>query len=183
MTVSDEVSDVVASVLVPLGLELVDLQVSSGLVRVTVDRPGGVDLDTLAEANRVVSRALDELDPVAGRYRLEVSSPGVERPLRTPAQYARALGETVLVRLHPGAGATRRMQGTLSGADETGFTLEADDLPDGSVRLDYGAVERARTVFEWGAAPAPSPSRGRPGPGGRGGRPTNHATTERVTTP
>jgi ribosome maturation factor RimP len=180
---SDELSDVVASLLVPLELELVDLQLTSGLVRVTVDRPGGVDLDALAEANRVVSRALDELDPVAGRYRLEVSSPGVERPLRTPAQFSRAVGETVLVRLQPGSGEIRRLQGTLRQADDAGFTLEGADLPGGSARLEYGAVERARTVFEWGAAPAPSPSKGRPGAGGRGGPPTNHATTERVTTP
>jgi ribosome maturation factor RimP len=180
--VSDELSDVVASLLAPLGLELVDLQVRSGLVRVTVDRPGGVDLDGLAEANRAVSRALDDLDPVPGRYRLEVSSPGVERPLRSPAQFARAIGETVVVRLLPGAAEPRRLRGVLRAADEEGFTLEGADLAEGTARLAYDAVERARTVFEWGASPAPSPSRGRTG-AARGGGPGKPATTERVTTP
>jgi ribosome maturation factor RimP len=181
--VSDELSDALTSLLAPMDLELIDLQINAGLVRVTVDRPGGVDLDTLAEANRAVSAALDELDPVAGRYRLEVSSPGVERPLRSPAHFARAIGETVVVRLHPGVGERRRLEGVLQEADERGFTLAASDLPGGSARLEYSSVERARTVFEWGPAPAPSPSRGRPAVGGRGRGPTNNATIERVTTP
>jgi ribosome maturation factor RimP len=56
--------------------------------------PGGVDLEALTDANRVVSSVLDELDPIPGRYTLEVSSPGVERTLRTPAHFVKAIGET-----------------------------------------------------------------------------------------
>ena len=64
------------------GLELVDVEMKSGVLQVTVDREGGVDLEALTDANRAVSTLLDELDPIPGRYSLEVSSPGIERPLR-----------------------------------------------------------------------------------------------------
>ena len=69
------------------GLELFDLQVASGTVRVVVDREGGVDLETVTEATRQLNRVLDASDPLPGRYTLEVSSPGVERSLRTPAHF------------------------------------------------------------------------------------------------
>lgn len=154
-TLQDELSPVVAA----LGLELVDVEVSAATVRVTVDRDGGIDLDALAAANRAVSGALDRLDPLPGRYTLEVSSPGVERRLRTPAQFVRALGETVAVRLVPGAGEVRRLQGRLASVDERGVVLEGPEVPGGSAAVGFHTIERARTVFEWGATGAPSPSR------------------------
>jgi ribosome maturation factor RimP len=142
-----------------LGLELVDVELSGATVRVTVDRDGGIDLDGLAEANRAVSGALDRLDPIPGRYTLEVSSPGLERRLRRPEHFARALGETVSVRLLPGTGEVRRFRGRLAGADERGVRVEGPEVPGGSAHVSYDTIERARTVFEWGAKPAPSPSR------------------------
>ncbi len=165
-----DLHDVLSPVLAAHDLELVDVEIGPGVVRVTVDREGGVDLDGLAEASSAVSAALDRADPLPGRYHLEVSSPGVERRLRTPEQFARAVGETVSVRTVPDAEGPRRVQGRLAAADGTGFELA---LPGGTCRLAYGDVERARTVFEWGAKPAPSPSRGRP----------RTSKTERVTTP
>lgn len=179
----DELHDVLSSLLAAHGLDLVDLEVGPGLVRVTVDRPGGIDLDGLASANRAISAALDELDPMPGRYTLEVSSPGVERRLRTPEQFARAVGETVSVRTVADAAGARRVQGRLAAADATGFCLEGPEVAGGSQRLSYDEVERARTVFEWGAAPAPSPSR-RPGKRRAGAAgPATKDATGRVTTP
>jgi len=137
------------------GLELVDVHVTSSSVQVTVDRQGGVDLDSLAEANRTVSRILDEIDPLPGRYTLEVSSPGLERPLRRPEDFSRALGKTVTLRTLPGSGEVRRVTGRLSACDETGFVLEATGLPDDPVRFPFDQVERARTVFEWGSKSKP----------------------------
>ncbi len=151
----DELSPIVGA----LGLELVDVELTGATVRVTVDRDGGVDLDGLADANRVVSGALDRLDPIPGRYTLEVSSPGLERRLRRPAHFTRALGETVSVWLLPGTPPARRLQGRLADADELGVRVEGPDVPGGSAHVAYDTIERARTVFEWGAKPAPSPSR------------------------
>jgi ribosome maturation factor RimP len=142
-----------------LGLDLVDVELTGATVRVTVDRDGGVDLEALADANRAVSAALDRLDPIAGRYTLEVSSPGLERRLRRPAHFSRALGESVSVRLLPGAGEVRRIEGRLAAADDHGVRVEGPDVPGGVAHVAYDTIERARTVFEWGAKPAPSPSR------------------------
>ena len=151
--VDDELFDMLASTLLPLGVELVDLENHGRVVRVVVDRAGGVDLDAVAEATRVVSAALDRADPVPGRYTLEVSSPGVERPLRTPAHFARAVGEVVSVRTVSGGEGERRVTGRLAEAGPDGIVIEAVDLPDGRRRLAYDDVQRARTVFNWGPTP------------------------------
>jgi len=157
--VAEMLYDELAPVVDALGLELVDVELTGATVRVTVDRDGGVDLDALADANRVVSGALDRLDPIQSRYTLEVSSPGLERRLRRPAHFTRALGETVTLRLLPGAGDVRRLEGRLADADGCGVRIEGPDVPGGSASVAYDTIERARTVFEWGAKPAPSPSR------------------------
>lgn len=148
MRQASELHDVLMPVVRAVGLELFDVEVAATLVRVTVRREGGVDHDALASASRAVSAALDELDPFPGRYTLEVSSPGLERKLRTPAHFAGAVGETVTVRLVAGEGEPRRLQGRLSAADGDGIEIE---LPEGARRVGYRQIERARTVFEWGA--------------------------------
>jgi ribosome maturation factor RimP len=168
MTAVDRVRDLVLPVLSTHDLELYDLDVQGPLVRVVVDREGGVDLEGLSAVTRAVSRALDDADPITHRYTLEVTSPGVERPLRTPGQFARAVGEVVKVRLHTGGEGERRVQGELVAADEHGITIvpedapaDADDGADGAARertLSYDEIERARTVFEWGT-PGPKPGR------------------------
>jgi len=88
-----------------------------------------------------------------GRYTLTVSSPGLERRLRTPAQFERAVGETVTMRVDAGTADVRRLTGTLQAADGAGCTLAGPDVPGGEVRISYDQIERARTVFEWGPAP------------------------------
>jgi ribosome maturation factor RimP len=174
MTIAERVRDVVLPVLSNHDLELYDLDVQGPLVKVVVDRAGGVDLDGLSAVTRAVSRALDDADPITHRYTLEVTSPGVERPLRTPAQFARAVGEVVKVRLTTGGEGERRVQGALTAADEHGITVRLDDaMATGSApapgpddaddtpqerTLSYDEIERARTVFEWGT-PGPKPGR------------------------
>lgn len=164
---SERIRDVVLPVLSDLQLELYDVEAHSSLVRVIVDRPGGVNLDVLADATRAVSRALDDADPIAHRYTLEVTSPGVERPLKRPEQFIRAVGEQVRVKTSPGAAASsevdepraRRLHGVLVAADQSGITVQ--DSEDAlEVTLPYGDIAKARTVFEWGT-PAPT-SQGAP---------------------
>ena len=135
------------------GLDLVDVEVHGASLTVYVDKDGGVGLDELGDATRDVSAALDEIDPIPGRYTLSVSSPGLERRLRTPAHFARALGETVTVRLDAGTDDVRRVTGTLEAAGEDGFTLVCPEVPGGTMEIEYGRVERARTVFQWGPEP------------------------------
>lgn len=149
------VRDAVAPVLGAHRLELYDIEVHRTLVRVIVDRPDGVGLDDLGKATRAVSRALDDADPIAHRYTLEVTSPGVERPLRTPNQFARAVGETVKVKTLEPVDGTRRLEGVLIGADDMGITVRIDepaasDSGDVTRALAYRDIARARTVFHWG---------------------------------
>jgi ribosome maturation factor RimP len=148
-----ELEDALSPVLATRGLDLVDLEISGATLTVFVDREGGVDLDELGEATRDVSAVLDGLDPLPGRYTLSVSSPGLERRLRRPAHFARAVGETVTVRVDAGTPHVRRVTGMLEEADEAGFTLTGAEVPDGTMRIGYDRIERARTVFEWGPAP------------------------------
>jgi ribosome maturation factor RimP len=149
----DELQATVAPVVEGLGLELVELELRPGLLRVVVDRRGGVDLDLVSKATKELSSLLDSHDPMPGRrYTLEVSSPGLERPLRTPEQFARSVGEQVSVRTMPSAGLDRRIRGTLSVADADGVVITGDGLPEDGSRIAYSEIERARTVFEWGPA-------------------------------
>jgi len=151
-------ADALSPVLEARGLDLVDVELHGAQLTVFVDREGGIGLDELGEATREVSAALDDLDPIPGRYTLSVSSPGLERRLRTPAHFARAVGETVTIRMDAGTADVRRITGTLDGADETGCTLTGPEVPGGEMRIAYDQIERARTVFEWGPEPRKSKS-------------------------
>ena len=159
MGTADTVRDVVVPILDERGVDLYDVELTGETVRVLVDRDGGVDLDALGELTRSISGALDAADPLPGRYTLEVSSPGLERPLRTPDHFRAAVGKQVSVKTRPGTVGDRRLDGELVDADDEAATVAAAD---GEHRVAYVDVERARTVFEWGPAPKPgSPSKGK----------------------
>lgn len=167
MTVTDRVRELVLPLLADRQLDLYDVELAGSLLKVVVDRPEGLDLDLLSDTTRAVSRALDEADPIPGTYTLEVTSPGLERTLRTPQHFARAVGEQVKVKLLAGAAATgeRRLAGELVAADDTGVVVRAGSDDDGvpvERRVAYGDIDRARTVFEWGATAKPGAAR-RPG--------------------
>ena len=158
MSVSERVRHLVAPTLADQGLEVVDVEHMANVLRVTVDRPEGVDLDTISTASRLVSDELDRherdgREVVPGRYVLEVSSPGVERPLRTPEHFRRFVGTTVSIRTRPGTEGERRVEGTLEAADDAGVVVAGR-------RLAYADIERARTVFVWEPAAKAKPNQG-----------------------
>jgi ribosome maturation factor RimP len=131
-----------------------------GTVRVTLDTPpgseGSVDLDQLALATRLISRELDHTDPIPGRYTLEVTSPGVERALRTPAHFQREIGKVLNVRLADVGADERRLRGELVAADDTTATIRVDVGAESVDRvIELSSIDRARTVFEWGPQPKP----------------------------
>lgn len=150
---AERVRELVEPVLATSDLELVDVEIGRGLVRLSLDRPGGIDLEAISAISPAISAALDAADPLPERYHLEVSSPGLERPLRTPEHFRRFVGAKVSVRTLPGVEGERRVTGTLSAADDEGVVV----APDGGEprRVSYTDMERARTVFEWGPAPKP----------------------------
>ena len=164
MSTEQRVRDLVAPLFGDGDTELVDVEHVQGVVRVTVDRDGGVSADVLADLTRRISRLLDDADPVPGRYTLEVSSPGLERTLRTPEHFVRAVGDKVAVKTRPNVEGGRRVVGELTAAEDDGITIRPEDGASGDARhLRYEEIERARTVFEWGPAPKPG-TRGAPKP-------------------
>ena len=163
------IASLVEPILEPLGLELYDLEHRGGTLRVLVDRADGVDLDEITTATRAISRALDEDDPLGGRYTLEVSSPGLERPLRRPEHWQAAVGSDVTIKRVGGVEGDRRITGRLVEVDDDGATIDVS--PDATrLRVPYTEVDKARMVFDWEPTP-------RPGGGGRA-----KGTSKRVTT-
>jgi ribosome maturation factor RimP len=145
-----ELESLVQPVVEAAGLELVEVVFHGGrggILRVTVDREGGVDLDTIAEVSGRISRRLDLEDFNPGRYTLEVSSPGVERPLRRPEDYARRVGTKVKVRT-AGAEGPWTFVGTIVQARPDTVTVATEA---GVETVSYEEIEAARTVFEWPA--------------------------------
>ncbi|GAC1314733.1 MAG: ribosome maturation factor RimP [Acidimicrobiales bacterium] len=153
MSVVDRVRVLVEPLLADEGLELFDVEYGGGRLVVLADREGGIDLEALTRATHKISTALDESDPIpGGRYLLEVSSPGLERRLRTPDHFRRFVGSLVSVKTLASVEGDRRIRGTLTDADRKGITVDGR-------RLSYTDIERAQTVFEWGPSPKPGKKR------------------------
>lgn len=151
MSAADRVRDLVAPLVESAGLELYDLEMAGGTLRILVDRAGGADIDAISALTRALSRALDEHDPINGSYLLEVSTPGLERPLRTAAHFRGAVGSTVKVKTKPNVEGERRCGGTITAADDATVTICEASGAERTLRHDD--IERARTTFEWGPAP------------------------------
>lgn len=161
-TLIDTVVSLVEPILADLGLELYDCDFAGGTLKVTVDTPTGqdkgVDLEQLALVTRLLGRELDHGDVVTQRYTLEVTSPGLERTLRTPAHFRREIGKDVNVRLRTDIDGRRRLNGTLVAATDSTATVRLlDDAVNGpvDVTVSIADIEKARTVFVW--APTPKP--------------------------
>ncbi len=158
MGIEENLSELLGPIVANLGVDLVDVEYLGSVLRVVVDQEGGVTTDTLAKINRLISPMLDEQDPIASRYTLEVSSPGVERKLKTVEHFRRSIGETVTIKLVPSSD-TRRVKGELVEVSDSELTVAVVDI-DG-VQLDetenrvihHGDVLKARTVFNWGPTP------------------------------
>jgi len=131
-TVVNRVRTLAAPIVADLGLEIYDLEMVSGVLRLSIDTPtggpAGVTLDNIALVSRLVSRELDHNDPMPGRYTLEVTSPGLERPLRTADHFRREVNKVVSVRLREAVDGRRRLQGTLLRADERGCVVVSKTL-------------------------------------------------------
>jgi ribosome maturation factor RimP len=157
MGTSDRIAALVEPILEERGAALYDVELTGAIVRVLVDKPN-LDLQELARISQEVSAALDEDDPMPDRFELEVSSPGLERPLRRPDHFRNAIGSNVKIKTTPSTEGDRRVDGVLTDVDDDGFTVLTDS---GARRLAFGEVEKARTVFQWGPAPKPGSTRKR----------------------
>ena len=149
------VADIVTSLAVPLaeelGYSLWDVEyVREGAeyyLRITIDREEGITIDDCETFSRAIDPILDEADPITDSYHLEVSSPGVERDIKTPEHIAYCLGETVEARLFAPLEGSRVHRGTLQGLDEEGNVLLA--IGENTLAIPRSAISRMTTVFEF----------------------------------
>lgn len=148
-----DVEALVRPVVEGAGLDLWDVtfQRESGrrILRIAVTRPGGVDLETISQTSEKLSRRLDLEDFGTERYQLEVTSPGLERPLKEPRHFQASVGEHVKVKTVEPIEGSKVHRGALVSADAEAFAIATDG---GELRVTYGNVASARTVFEWGPA-------------------------------
>lgn len=173
---TDSLADLARPLLVDAGLELWDIEAGPSVLRIMVDRPGGVDLDSLSAAAVALSPLLDEREDLvpAGRYDLEVSSPGIERTLRTAEQFRRYVGSVLAVKTAVAVDGSRRIRGTLVGVGDQTVELivEGSSAP---ITVALGDIDRARTVLEWG----PKPGKQKKPQGNRSDRPAEARVNEK----
>lgn len=132
------------------GLDLEEVEVrgqqGSRKVRLVVHADEGLDIDQIARLSRRVGDALDEQDVVAGRYMLEVTSPGADRPLRAPRDFARNVGREVRVVRRDEAEGARETVGSLEAVDEDEIRLRVDGT---EVAIPIGDVDHGKVVLPW----------------------------------
>jgi ribosome maturation factor RimP len=134
------------------GLELIDVQFrpegGRTVLRLLLDRPeGGITLDELTRVSRELGDVLDAHDAVPGRYHLECSSPGLNRPLLRAAHFARAVGQRVRVQARQPIAGRRHFRGTLAAA--TGDAITLLDADAGEVTLPLTAIEKANVDYDF----------------------------------
>ena len=118
------------------------------VVRVLVDKDGGIDLDTVAEVSEEISRGLDLEDPLSGRYTLEVSSPGLERTLKSLEHFQLSVGAKATIKTRERlVGDSHRIDGVIEGAGDDIVAVKVSNGDTVEVPLDQ--IKSARTVFEW----------------------------------
>jgi ribosome maturation factor RimP len=146
-----EVEALVRPVVEAGGLEVWEMtfgrEAGRRILRVTVDREGGVDLDTISALSQRISRRLDlEGFGQDGPYDLEVGSPGLERRLREPRHFERSIGKPVKVKTVEPVDGGRVHEGALVSADAEAIVIASDG---GELRVPYDGIASAKTVFDW----------------------------------
>jgi len=128
-----------------LGFELVEVEFvtgqGGGILRIYIDSPEGIDVEDCGDVSHVISDLLDAEDPFPGRYSLEVSSPGVDRVLRTPEHFARFVDNRVKVELAVPREGRKRYTGVLRRTDGESIELDVDNF---SVSIRLAEISRAR---------------------------------------
>ena len=141
----DRLISLIEPLLIQLGYELVELEFApargGGSLRIFIDRPEGIGISDCERVSREVSALMDVEDPIPSAYSLEVSSPGDDRVLRTPAHFERFKGSRVLVELVAPRDGRRRYTGILQEVSATAVALEVDRQ---RVDVPFGEIAKAR---------------------------------------
>lgn len=143
----DRIATTLAEPLLAMGLDVEAVEITPAgkrrMLRVAIDKDGGVTMDDIAEATKEVGRVLDDSDVMGEQpYTLEVTSPGVDRPLTLPRHWRRNIGRLVKVKLSDGSSVT----GRITASAETTATIDVDGTPR-EITLDQ--VDKARIEIEF----------------------------------
>jgi ribosome maturation factor RimP len=148
---SDRLTEEISLLLASLGLTLYDLVLpkkNGGVFRVFVDGPEGVTLDQIESVSRKISVLLDVMDPFPGRYHLEISSPGLDRILKIPAELSRNPGKWVLVKLHNAVLDEKVWRGRIGAVGEAGFEILVDSgKTKEKIHIDFMNVKSVQAEF------------------------------------
>jgi len=144
----EDVDGLIERTVEPMGYELVGVEffgrgTAGKVLRVYIDSESGITLDDCVRVSRQLSAVLDVEDPIQEHYELEVSSPGLDRPLFRPEHFERFRGEKAKVRLARPLGGRRNFEGIITGIAEGSVTLEIDGEP---VTLSFEDIDSARLV-------------------------------------
>ena len=167
---AEEIRDMLAPTVEALGLELLGVEYApstgNAMLRLYIDKPeGGVGIEECESVSREVSALLDVNDPIASEYTLEVSSPGIDRPLFGAAQFARHVGSDAKLALRVPQDGRRRLQGRIARVEGDRVVIAEEK---GEYEVAEANIEKARLVPDFvalGLAPQPKPS------GNRGSKP------------
>lgn len=129
--------------------ELVGVECTSGgrhtIVRVFLDKPGGITLDEIVSLTKSLNVLLDVEAPIQGRYTLEVSSPGVNRPLFMPSHFMAQIGQQVALKVSPARDGRQNFKGVLKKASEEAVECEVEGE---SFSFDYSEIEKAKLIVD-----------------------------------
>jgi ribosome maturation factor RimP len=142
----DRLTQLIEPIIEGLGYELVGIEFDARtrVLRVYIDQESGIQLDDCSRVSYQISGMLDVEDPIPGKYQLEISSPGLDRPLVKPHDFERFRGATARIQLRAPVDNQRRFQGELAGID--GDFVLIDEQQRGRLRLPFDAIEKARLV-------------------------------------
>lgn len=149
---SDKLTELVAPAVEAMGYELVGVEYlhngrsGGGLLRIYIDDPDGITLDDCSRVSHQVSGILDVEDPIQENYSLEVSSPGLDRPLFGRRDFQRFAGSRVTLKMRTKVSGQRHFKGELQGIEEDDVLLAVDN---GIIRLPLDQIDKARLVPEF----------------------------------
>ena len=147
-SIKETVREAVSPVITELGYDIWDITYSKvGAdyhLEITIDSPNGINIEDCEKVHRAIDPILDEVDPIEGFYYLDVSSPGVERELRTEEHIARSVGEKVRAKLFAQKDGKRVITGVLSAFSDGKLTISEQD---GDVILAPSEISKITTVF------------------------------------
>ncbi|MEK9662531.1 MAG: ribosome maturation factor RimP, partial [Alphaproteobacteria bacterium] len=149
---TDRIVTIVESSLAAMGYELVRVMLRGGnrqVLQVMIDRADGgeITVDDCAEASRAMSALLDVEDPISDAYELEVSSPGIDRPLTRPKDFERFAGLVARIELKQPVDGRKRFRGRLLGLADEAVRLADEDVPDAEFSLPLAGIVRAKLVM------------------------------------